>query len=308
MPTVALIDNDVSHRDPGEAALRAAGFDVLTAADGVAGLQLVREKHPFAVVLELLLPKLHGFALCQEIHNAPELRYTTKVLVTSLKSYPADIRKVLELGAVHFLTKPFPPEELVAAIRKASSEMLVPANEIARLAALRGYRILDTPPESVFDDLARLASLICECPMAMVSLVDKDRQWFKSKVGTELQETSRDVAFCAHAILQPKVLVVPDATKDERFRSNMLVTCEPKLRFYAGAPLVNAKGEALGTVCVVDTRPRQLSPAQLECLTILARIAVDQLESRAARRSSKKTGAARGSRVSRRSPRQRTRS
>ena len=282
MQTLTLVDNDLADRKPAEAALRSAGYDVLTADDGVEGLALIREKRPSAAVVELLLPKLHGFAVCQEIRNAPELRRTTKVVVTSSKSYPTDIKKALELGAVDFLVKPFDPEKLVAAVDKACADLPVPANEVSRLVALQGCRVLDSPPESAFDNLTMLASLICDCPVALISLVDSDRQWFKSKVGTELQQTSRQVAFCAHAILQQGVFVVPDATKDARFNNNVLVTLYPGIRFYAGAPVLTPGGEALGTICVIDRVPRQLSPAQLECLKLLARLVESQLALRRA--------------------------
>jgi GAF domain-containing protein len=154
-----------------------------------------------------------------------------------------------------------------------------PANENARLAALRSFHILDTPAEKTFDDLVRLASYICQTPVAMVSFVDRDRQWFKAKVGVEAQETARDLAFCAHAILTPEdLLIVPDATLDERFADNPLVTDAPRIRFYAGAPLVTEGGFALGTLCVVDHSPKELSPEQIKALTVLRNLVIRELE------------------------------
>lgn len=147
----------------------------------------------------------------------------------------------------------------------------LPENEAARLAALHECRILNTLPEKVFDDITRLAAQICSTPIALVSLIDENRQWFKSKFGLEVADTPRDVAFFACAILQPQPLVIPDALKDKRFASNPLVTAAPYIRFYAGVPLVTADGSALGTLCVVDYVPRELTSAQLEALQILAR-------------------------------------
>lgn len=154
------------------------------------------------------------------------------------------------------------------------------AEEAARLQELRRYRILDTEPEKAFDDLALLASEICGTPMAMISLVDADRQWFKARVGLSVRETARSIAFCAHAIQQRELFIVPDAQGDERFRDNPLVVSQPKVRFYAGAPLVTPDGHALGTLCVVDRVPRKLSPRQQEALHSLKRQAEAQLELR----------------------------
>jgi anti-sigma regulatory factor (Ser/Thr protein kinase) len=156
----------------------------------------------------------------------------------------------------------------------------VDSTERERLAALRRYRILDTDPEEAFDDLALLASRICGTPMALISLVDAERQWFKARVGVTVRETSRSVAFCAHAIQQGDLFLVPDALLDERFRDNPLVREEPHIRFYAGAPLVTPDGHALGTLCVVDRAPRQLERDQEEALAVLKRQAEAQLELR----------------------------
>jgi GAF domain-containing protein len=155
-----------------------------------------------------------------------------------------------------------------------------PENDVERLAALKEYHILDTEAEQSYDDITALASHICRVPITMISLVDKSRQWFKSKVGVEQRETPREVAFCAHAILQQEPLVVRDAQKDRRFSDSALVTGEPHIRFYAGFPLVNAEGLALGTLCVVDRKPRQISPAQSKAMYALARQVMALLEAR----------------------------
>jgi GAF domain-containing protein len=155
-----------------------------------------------------------------------------------------------------------------------------PANEEARIIALDKYAILDTDPEQSFDDLTLLASFVCKTPIALISLVDEDRQWFKSRVGMAASETSRDIAFCSTAILQSDLFVVPDALADDRFRDNPLVVSDPHIRFYAGAPLINEDGYALGTLCVVDRTPRELAPEQKEALKGLSRLVLAQLEFR----------------------------
>ncbi|HEX9999860.1 MAG TPA: GAF domain-containing sensor histidine kinase [Actinoplanes sp.] len=156
----------------------------------------------------------------------------------------------------------------------------LPDNENDRLAALYQLDVLDSEPEQDFDDIVAIAATVCDTPMSLVSLLDTDRQWFKARVGTDLTETSRDLSFCAHAILGRDLLVVPDATKDNRFADNPQVTTAGGIRFYAGAPLVTSDGYALGSLCVIDQEPRNLSVEQLQALRALARQVTAQMELR----------------------------
>src|ERR1700724_54545 len=156
----------------------------------------------------------------------------------------------------------------------------VPPNEADRLRALRSYRILDTKPEERFDELTQLAALICGVPISLISLIDTDRQWFKSRFGLDVQETPRAQAFCTHAIMQPEMFVVPDASKDERFAHNPLVTGDLHIRFYAGAPLAARDGHLLGTLCVIDREPHVLTDAQKEALQIVGRLVIANMELR----------------------------
>jgi len=162
------------------------------------------------------------------------------------------------------------------------------APERKRLNVLWQYEVLDTLPEAIFDDLTELAAGICEAPIALISLVDEKRQWFKSKFGVTVNETSRDISFCSHAIKQSDLFIIPDATKDERFAKNPLVVSDPKIRFYAGAPLITPDGYALGTLCIIDKVPRELRLEQKQALRVLARHVVSQLELRRRNREQQK--------------------
>ena len=154
--------------------------------------------------------------------------------------------------------------------------------EERRLASLQLYQILDTAQERVFDDLTQLASTLCDAPISLISIVDRERQWFKSRHGLPVSETPRDQAFCAHAIKDTQIMIVEDAMADARFFDNPLVTGDPEIRFYAGAPLIIQSGDCLGTLCVIDREPRTLSALQQKSLSILRDAVVAQLELRRA--------------------------
>lgn len=153
----------------------------------------------------------------------------------------------------------------------------IPPNEVARLQTLRSFDILDTPQEERFDRLTRMARRLFDVPIALVSLVDKDRQWFKSLIGLTVSETPRDISFCGHSILGEEVFIIPDASSDERFQDNPLVIDKPNIRFYAGCPLRALNGTQMGTLCIIDDKPRDFSEADLSALTDLAAMAEQEL-------------------------------
>ena len=156
----------------------------------------------------------------------------------------------------------------------------LPPNESERLAVLRRYAVLDTAPEPAFDELTRLAAQICAAPIALITLIDGTRQWFKARMGIEVTEVARDVSFCSHTILLPDGLIVGDTAVDGRFADNPQVTASPSVRFYAGVPLMTRDGFAVGTFCVMDCAPRQFGGTQMESLRVLSRQVMTQLELR----------------------------
>lgn len=156
-----------------------------------------------------------------------------------------------------------------------------PTDELARQAAVDSYAIVDTFAEQAYDDLARAAADTFDTPIALITFLDRDRNWFKARIGMSLAEVPRAQALCEHLLVQPgEALLVNDAAADERFRANPLVTAEPHIRFYAGAPLVSPAGQVLGAICAIDTRPREVSAAQFEALRFLAKQVIETLEAR----------------------------
>jgi GAF domain-containing protein len=156
----------------------------------------------------------------------------------------------------------------------------IPSNDAERLAALRELLILDTPPEERFDKVARFAAQEFDMPIALVTLIDENRQWFKARVGLDVCETGRDVSFCGHAILQPDIFIIPDARADERFADNPIVTGPPHVIFYAGAPLTMPSGFTIGTLCLIDHQPRELDATEMAILSTLRDLLLEELNNR----------------------------
>jgi nitrogen-specific signal transduction histidine kinase/FixJ family two-component response regulator len=259
--------------------------------------ELARNAASFAAVFsDVVMAGMNGIDLGKAVRRLyPNLPF----VLSSGYSY------VLAMNPDHgftLLPKPYALEELASTLDEAiaGAQPRQPAppapewhateqaagQELLRQAQLDAMQVLDTDEEEAYDELTRMAARFCDAPIALISLLDGDRQWFKSRVGTQLRETPREHAFCSHAIRLPQqVMVVNDASIDERFAGNPLVTSEPSIRFYAGAPLVTSDGHALGTLCVLDSQARSLQRGQIEMLQFLARQVVTRLEARRLARS-----------------------
>ena len=236
---------------------------------------LILSSTPDVVVLDLELSPGSGIKLLKRIRAAG---LPTRVLVFT--NQPADpYQKIcLEAGADAYFEKSGDLNDLL--LRLAQWMPPLPINEKLRLRALNRLDILDTPDEAVFSAIARLAAAVVEAPIALISLVDAERQWFKARIGLDIRETSRTVSFCAHALVNGELLEIEDASLDERFADNPVVRGEAGIRFYAGMPLVLPGGEVVGTLCVVDRVPRKLNATQRMTLEVLARNVVTELELR----------------------------
>jgi len=286
------------------AAVPASDRAILTAAaraDGVPSVaevmieqlkEAVQGGHPSLIFLGDALPDVDPVALCAEIRALPgdDAKDIPVIVVTDQTRLPAD--KGEAAGVTDWLTRPFSLQYARSRLRAWLMRSMLrwrkaalPADEEARLDAVYRLGLLDTEAEERFDRHARIAAAAFDAPIALVTLIDRDRQWYKAHYGFDFSETSRDMGFCSHAILESEPLVVNDALQDDRFADNPVVIGEPHVRFYAGIPLHAANGARVGAFCIVDSRPRSLSPAQLRMLRDIARLVEEELEPRAAVRA-----------------------
>lgn len=266
------------------AAVRIGTVRASYVSDGNSAVQLVRSAPPALVILEAGLPGLDGLSTCQQLRadHDPQVKNVPVVLFADQER----AREGMLAGVTGWLIPPFSTQYAQAQIQGwimrskcRWARAALPPDEGTRLAALRKLAILDTPPEERFDRITRIAAALAEVPMALVTLVDQDRQWFKSCLGTALTETPREMAFCAYTILDRKPMVVIDTLEDDRFADNPLVVGGPRIRFYAGFPVFHDDGSCLGTLCLIDTRPRRFPEATLQQLGDLACLVQAELNS-----------------------------
>ena len=264
-------------------AIRAEGIHATLFSDIDEVKELIAKDRPSLAILEHDPPRIDGMDTCRAIRrqeNNGEHRLPV-VMIAGLEDSDSGVAA----GVTDWLIKPFTSAYARTKIRawvlRTACRWIrgtVPADEERRLASLRALRILDTDPDERFDRITRLASALFNAPIALVSLVDENRQWFKSCYGLNVKETSRDAAFCAHVVHDREPMVVPDTFLDARFAENPLVIGEPRIRFYAGYPLILNDGACIGTLCVFDTRPRPLEGADLARLRDLADLAMQEIQ------------------------------
>ena len=262
-------------------ALQADGVRARHAISRAAAVEAALAEPPSLIILERHLPG-DGLATCRELRGLHDPALAgVPIIITAAQE---EIGPGAAAGVTDWLLKPF--SEIYARTRMRAwlmrmtchwAQPPIPADEEQRLSALRNLAILDTAREDRFDRLTRIASATFDVPIALVTLVDTNRQWFKSACGLDMGETHRDISFCAHAIVERDVMVVPDALLDERFADHPAVVDGPRIRFYAGCPLVLESGAAVGTLCLVDTRPRELGPGEIRLLEDLAALVLQEL-------------------------------
>lgn len=266
------------------AALEAAGHEVAQHSESIGAVAAISRAAPDLVVVEADRPVIDGAALCGLLRKTPKLHGLPLLLLGKYEEEARGYAAAAACGAQGAVNRAQSPQDTASQILAYLNRRrpLLPAGEAQRMQTLRSYRVLETAAEQPLDDLVKVASIVCQTPIALVSLVDEARQWFKARVGLDATETPREQAFCAHAIHGSEILEVVDAAHDPRFANNPLVRGGPEIRFYAGAPLVGHDGHAAGTLCVIDRRPRVLTKEQREALVALGRVATHLLEMRAA--------------------------
>lgn len=299
---VLVVDDSADVRELVVMTLTAVGFEAHEAVDGTSALSAARLLAPDCVLLDVVLPDLSGLEVCRALRADPATADCT-ILVLSLVAEAATKAQAFAHGADDYIVKPFSPRDLASRVHSAmrcrrdhpltvdqttatvGHAVLVPIDEAARLDAVRRYDILDTPPDGAFDRITALAARLFDVPIAIVSIVDADRIWLKSHHGLpDVEQIGRDPGLCASAILQHLPWVITDAARDPRTLANPLVAGDLGLRFYAGAPLTTADGHNLGTLCVIDREPRQITAFETASLVDLAALVMDQLELRLAAR------------------------
>jgi len=258
-------------------ALRDDGLEVTVGDDAETTLTKAREQHPSLLVIERHLTGGDALEICRSIRQEDAWGRDVPFIVVAAAENDVDRAQGESLGVTDWLVEPYTPAYLRTRIRAGLLRAAcrwqcapLPADEPSRLAALRSSGILDTPPEERFDRITRIAAELFDVPISLVSLIDENRQWFKSRHGLDAEETPRDQAFCAHAIHHSDVLLVRDALQDDRFADNPLVVDEPHVRFYAGCPIELDDGSRVGTLCLIDHRARDLDERQIRMLRDLA--------------------------------------
>ena len=275
--SIFLGATDVQTAELIKSAAAAENVNFVRATTTQAALQLIATDRPSLVVLDEQAAADDALEICRKVkESVTQGTAHAHIVVITGRDHAAS--RLAEFDPV-WIVRPFSQEYARTRIRawilRTTCRWVraeIPENETARLAALDELDILDSEPEERFDRIARIAAEAFDVPIALVSLVDRERQWFKSCIGLNVRETPRDMAFCAHAIMEEEVMIVPDACLDPRFADNPLVTDGPRVRFYAGCPLKLPDGNMMGTLCLIDTRPRQLDDSKIKLLQDLGRL------------------------------------
>ncbi len=280
--SVLLAEADAETARRIKEAVKAENMQLIAAEDTVTALTVLENETPSLVIIDETMGSDKALAICQKVKELATgmTPQAPIVLVVNDENTPHELAELSTDRIVRPFSVEYMRTRLRAWILRSASRWVRgrrPDNEAERLAALRKLGILDTEPEERFDRIVKLAAEALNVPIALVSLIDHDRQWFKSCLGLDTRETSRDLAFCAHAILENDVMIVPDAFLDARFADNPLVTGDVRVRFYAGCPLRLPDGHVVGTLCLIDSRPRQFDSQQINLLKGFAAMAEQEL-------------------------------